>query len=79
MKLFKSKSKQIKEACKDIHVIVDDSIKLINNMQENVKSMQEGVQVLRELNKEMQIEKQNEIKQYAEILEHLKKLAGELN
>lgn len=59
MKLFKSKSKQIIEACQDIRVIVAesqntiaDTQSLISDMQKGVKLMQDNIQAMQENYKE---------------------------
>lgn len=50
--LFKTKQRVIKEACHDIKSIVDDSIKTIDNMQDNVAQMKLNIQELIRLNDE---------------------------
>ncbi|MBT2680155.1 hypothetical protein J7E38_14160 [Bacillus sp. ISL-35] len=74
--LFKTKNQKVKEACQDIHVIIEGSQSHIADMQENIQSLQDGVKAM-QINVEEYLRLCEEnIKIYDEMLSYLHEKDG---
>ncbi|MFE4525640.1 hypothetical protein ACFRCQ_26625 [Cytobacillus firmus] len=75
--LFKTKQQKVKEACQDIHGLIEDSQSNISDMQRNIQSMQDGVKSMQENIKEYQRLSKLNISLCDEIVEYIDMLEGD--